>query len=273
MDDGNRRILELSSEPQMVLSVTDDEALVIDGVNDEFVHLSGFDQSELKGQPMGTLAVDPDSFSEETIINNIQNLMGERYVFEAKRPDDISYELAINVVPQGDRINPPKVGLAYATDYTDWKLWRPARRDMLTGAWDEFTFRLYLTRTLRRAHRKDRSFGLVDVEWYGNEFGEELSGVANRLLHDMTDRIRQCCDPRDVVTRRLDSVMTVIRPSFKGLDESLETLARDLQYVLDDPLTYRGDEYEFEVDISWCEYPEQSNAVESMLGYEQPLVA
>jgi GGDEF domain-containing protein len=273
MDEGNRRILELSNEPQLVLGVTDDEELVIDGVNDEFVQLTHFDRSDLRGRPLRTLAVDPESFPEETIISNIRNLMGERYVFEAKRPDDIPYELAINVVPQSDRLETPESGITYATNYTDWKLWRPARRDFLTGAWDEYTFRLYLTRTLRRAHLEDRSFGLIDVEWYDDEFGGGLSGVANQLLHDLIDRIRNHCKSRDVITRRLDSVLTIIRPTFQGLDEDLESLCRNFLFELENPLVYCGEEYDFECDITWSKYPEQSNTVESMLGYEQPLVA
>jgi hypothetical protein len=56
-------------------------------------------------------------------------------------------------------------------------------------------------------------------------------------------------------------------------NESLETLARDLWHELEDPLVYRGEEYEFECDITWSKYPEQSNTVESMLGYDYPLVA
>ncbi|PIW59505.1 EAL domain-containing protein [Shewanella sp. CG12_big_fil_rev_8_21_14_0_65_47_15] len=261
-------VYENSSEAMSVL----DEKGVIITVNAAFTDITGYSESEVRGQHIRLLYCDLNGRDFYTSMNaeirekgRWQGEMWQR----RKGKEEYVIWLTINTI--NDKEGQPYRRVALFSDITDKKqnehlIWKQANYDTLTGLPNRRMLLEYLGAEIRNSDRNRNHFALLFLDLdYFKEVNDTLGhAMGDLLLIETADRLKACVRDADVVARLGGDEFTIVLSAMadhKGIERVAENILRRIAepYLLGEETAY------ISVSIGITLYPDDATSIEGLL--------
>ncbi|WP_198782772.1 EAL domain-containing protein [Shewanella putrefaciens] len=261
-------VYENSSE---AMSVLDENGLIIT-VNAAFTDITGYSESEVRGQHIRVLYCDLNSHDFYTSMNaeirekgRWQGEMWQR----RKGKEEYVIWLTINTIK--DEAGKPFRRVALFSDITDKKqnehlIWKQANYDTLTGLPNRRMLLEYLGAEIRNSDRNRNHFALLFLDLdYFKEVNDTLGhAMGDLLLIETANRLKACVRDTDVVARLGGDEFTVVLSAMadhKGIERVAEMILRRIAepYLLGEETAY------ISASIGITLYPDDSTSIEGLL--------
>ncbi|EGM70746.1 sensory box sensor/GGDEF/EAL domain protein [Shewanella sp. HN-41] len=261
-------VYDNSSEAMSVL----DEKGVIITVNAAFSDITGYSESEVRGQHIRLLYCDLNGRDFYTSMNaeirekgRWQGEMWQR----RKGKEEYVIWLTINTI--NDKEGQPYRRVALFSDITDKKqnehlIWKQANYDTLTGLPNRRMLLEYLGAEIRNSDRNRNHFALLFLDLdYFKEVNDTLGhAMGDLLLIETADRLKACVRDTDVVARLGGDEFTIVLSAMadhKGIERVAENILRRIAepYLLGEETAY------ISVSIGITLYPDDATSIEGLL--------
>lgn len=261
-------VYENSSEAMSVL----DEKGVIITVNAAFSDITGYSESEVRGQHIRLLYCDLNGRDFYTSMNaeirekgRWQGEMWQR----RKGKEEYVIWLTINTI--NDKEGQPYRRVALFSDITDKKqnehlIWKQANYDTLTGLPNRRMLLEYLGAEIKNADRNRNHFAVLFLDLdYFKEVNDTLGhAMGDLLLIETADRLKACVRDADVVARLGGDEFTIVLSAMadhKGIERVAENILRRIAepYLLGEETAY------ISVSIGITLYPDDATSIEGLL--------
>ncbi len=257
-----------SSEAMSVL----DENGVIITVNAAFTDITGYSESEIRGQHIRMMYCDLNGHDFYQRMNHDIREKGEwQGEMRQRRKNNEEYViwLTINTINNAEGL--PYRRVALFSDITDKKqsehlIWKQANYDTLTGLPNRRMLLEYLSAEIKNADRNRNHFALMFLDLdYFKEVNDTLGhAMGDQLLIETASRLKSCVRDADVVARLGGDEFTVVLSAMadhKGIERVAEHILRRIAepYLLGEETAY------ISASIGITLYPDDSTSIEGLL--------
>lgn len=261
-------VYDNSSEAMSVL----DETGIIITVNAAFTAITGYSESEIRGQHIRMLYCDLNGHGFYTEMNNEIREKGEwQGEMRQRRKNNEEYVIWLTINTIKDKDGQPYRRVALFSDITDKKqsehlIWKQANYDTLTGLPNRRMLLEYLGAEIKSADRNRNHFALMFLDLdYFKEVNDTLGhAMGDLLLIETASRLKSCVRDTDVVARLGGDEFTVVLSAMedhKGIERVAEHILRRIAepYVLGEETAY------ISASIGITLYPDDATSIEGLL--------
>lgn len=234
--------------------IADSSARIV-SANQALCAMTGYDESELLGQPPSILQSGYTSCEEYTRMWESLNQTGQwqgDIIDRMKNGDLIPMRVSINQVKNAD--NQITHYVAIMSDISERKaeeeyLRHIAHHDPLTGLANRVLFNDRLDRAIKVAARNNTQFAVLFLDLDKFKPVNDLFGhkVGDRLLQKVADRLTRSVRETDTVTRLGGDEFVILLENVSG-QEMVERLLSHITNTINK--AYRIDDYDIEIGVS-----------------------
>lgn len=241
--------------------ITDSEGHILD-VNPAFLEISGYDREELIGQNPSIQQSgrhDPEFYRNLwQSLEQTGSWIGE--IWNRRKNGEV-YAAWENIASVRDEHGRVENYIAIISDISslkeaESKLIQLANEDALTGLLNRRAFGVELEHAIDRAERHGYPLALLYLDLDRFKLVNDTLGheVGDRLLHQVSQVIRDCVRSEDLVARLGGDEFTVLAENI-GSPEDAAVIAHALSRALNSPLVLDGQEFVIPASIGIALYP------------------
>ncbi|MGL5472108.1 MAG: EAL domain-containing protein [Shewanella sp.] len=261
-------VYDNSSEAMSVL----DENGVIITVNAAFTEITGYSESEIRGQHIRMMYCDLNGHEFYQQMNDDIRDKGKwQGEMRQRRRNNEEYVIWLTINTIKDKDGLPYRRVALFSNITDKKqsehlIWKQANYDTLTGLPNRRMLLEYLSAEIKNADRNRTHFALMFLDLdYFKEVNDTLGhAMGDQLLIETAIRLKSSVREADVVARLGGDEFTVVLSSMadhKGIERVAEHILRRIAepYYLGEETAY------ISASIGITLYPDDSTSIEGLL--------